>query len=363
MLKKFGFITMVVFLFSAIVLSACGSDKQAGTSTDSAGNTAAASKDKSLVISDWGGVHGEALKKAIYEPFEKKFGVKITQVTPPDYGKIKAMVDNKTVEWDIATVESGFVLRGGKEGLLEKLDYNVIKKDDVGKEFVYEYGISYDFASLGIGYGTKTFSTENHPKNWTEFWDTAKFPGPRSMQKTPVGTLEQALFADGVTADKLYPLDVDRAFKSLDKIKKDVKVWWTTNAQAPQLLANGEAVLSTGWFNRFNAAKNNGAQLQVDFNQAIISGDSFVVPKGSSHKDLAMQFIAFAIEPEQQAAFSKIALNTPTNNKALELLPKELVAQFGRTPELAKVQIVLDDNYWNDNYDKLNERFQEWLLK
>ena len=48
--------------------------------------------------------------------------------------------------------------------------------------------------------------------------------------------------ADGVAVDKLYPLDVDRALKSLDKIK-DHCLWYDTNAQAVQYLQDEQGVL------------------------------------------------------------------------------------------------------------------------
>ena len=37
---------------------------------------------------------------------------------------------------------------------------------------------------------------------------------------------------------------VDRAFASLDKIKKHV-VWWEAGAQPPQMLADGEVTMTT----------------------------------------------------------------------------------------------------------------------
>src|SRR5256885_16366801 len=48
---------------------------------------------------------------------------------------------------------------------------------------------------------------------------------------------EFALIADGVALDKLYPIDIDRAFRSLDRIKKDVVKWrseeHTSELQSP----------------------------------------------------------------------------------------------------------------------------------
>ena len=56
---------------------------------------------------------------------------------------------------------------------------------------------------------------------WADLFDTAKIPGKRTFYKwSAPGVLEIALLADGVAPDKLYPLDLDRAFKKLDTIKK-----------------------------------------------------------------------------------------------------------------------------------------------
>jgi len=68
--------------------------------------------------------------------------------------------------------------------------------------------------------------------------------GP-AVAVTPFDTIEEALLADGVAKDKLYPLDIDRAFRSLDKIKKDVAVWWTGGAQTSQMLKTGEVDMSS----------------------------------------------------------------------------------------------------------------------
>ncbi|MGO8077848.1 extracellular solute-binding protein, partial [Rhizobium leguminosarum] len=71
-----------------------------------------------------------------------------------------------------------------------------------------------------------------------DLFDTAKFPGKRTFYKwSAPGVIEEALLADGVAADKLYPLDLERAFKKLDTIKSDI-VWWSGGAKSQQLLAS-----------------------------------------------------------------------------------------------------------------------------
>ena len=52
------------------------------------------------------------------------------------------------------------------------------------------------------------------------------------------------------------PVGVDRAFKKLDTIKKDI-VWWDAGAQPPQLLASKEVVMTTAWNGRIQSAIDN----------------------------------------------------------------------------------------------------------
>src|SRR5205823_2462578 len=86
------------------------------------------------------------------------------------------------------------------------------------------------------------------PKSWADWWDVKKFPGARSMRDHPVDNLEFALIADGVAMDKLYPLDVDRAFKKLDQIKPHVNVWWSTGQQPAQLLLDKQFWIDDAWW-------------------------------------------------------------------------------------------------------------------
>jgi putative spermidine/putrescine transport system substrate-binding protein len=100
--------------------------------------------------------------------------------------------------------------------------------------------------SMVICYNKKKWPGDDHPKSWADFWNVEKFPGRRAIRRTPpMWTIDAALLADGVKEDGFYPLDVDRAFKSLDRIKPHVKTWWSDNAQAQQLMEQEEVDLIT----------------------------------------------------------------------------------------------------------------------
>ncbi|BAU29092.1 putative spermidine/putrescine transport system substrate-binding protein [Aneurinibacillus soli] len=338
-------------------VTACGGSKDKEAGAPAAGGS------KELVVVDWGGASSEAAKKTVYEPFEKANNVKITVVSPTDVGKLKAMVQSGAVEWDVVNSDTDVALRLEKEGLLEKLDYTQIKKDGVYPELVTDCSIGLQVYFTNIAYNTEAFPGGKHPKTWAEFWDTKTFPGARSLYKNPVGTLEAALLADGVAPDKLYPLDVDRAFKSLGKIKKDVKVWWDAGAQPPQLLGTKEVVAAAAWNGRVSSAKAQGSPIDNEFNQSLGMATSWVIPKGAPHKDLAQKFIAYAVTAESQAAYSKSIDYAPTNKKALDMLPNDVKQRIGQTPERVEKQILINNKWWLDNYDKIAERFNKFMLE
>jgi putative spermidine/putrescine transport system substrate-binding protein len=364
MFKKWTLITAGILLLLGV--AACGNDTKTSQESNKAGSPASSAasdgKSRELVIADWGGAMTDAHQK-IFDAYAKEHNVKVTVVTPNDYGKFAAMVESGNVEWDVVDFDSGFALRSGKKGLLEKLDYNVIKPEGMPKNLVNEYAIGSEFISLAIAYNSEKYPNGSHAKNWTEFFDTAKFPGPRTVWNDPVGLMESALLADGVKVEELYPLDIDRAFAKLDTIKKDVKVWYTSGSQAPQLLTNGEVVLAAAWSGRISTAKTQGAPIENEFNQGIIIDDSWVVPKGAPNKETAMEFINFAVQAEQQAAFSSAIDYAPANAKAVDLLTPEVKQRLGQNEENAQKQIFVNNEYWMDNYDKVNERLKEWLLK
>ncbi|MBP1995403.1 ABC transporter substrate-binding protein [Paenibacillus eucommiae] len=372
MIKKMMCVLFVLVL--TVALAACAGTGSKGTEDDKPTNTGSgnASTNPStntpngasseLVVVSFGGNMAETQRKAIYKPFEEKYKVKIREVSPTDLGKLKAMVESGNVEWDVVDVGADFAFRGGKQGLLEKLDYNVIQKDGIYPEFVSDYGIGAYLFYVPIAYSLSDYSEDNHPKTWSEFWDTQKFPGKRSLWSIPQITMEQALLADGVKKEELYPLDIDRAFKSLDKIKKNVSVFWKNGDQPAQALVGGDASLATGYNGRLMNARKDGVPIGIEYNQVTVGGDAWVIPKGSKNKDLAMKFIAFATEPEQQANLSKINDIAPANKKSYELLSEEDKTRLG-IKGTEQSQVIINMEYWAENYDQINERYQKWMME
>src|SRR5207247_3418783 len=127
------------------------------------------------------------------------------------------------------------LLRADREGLVEPIDWSVVKKDKLFPNAVYANGLAYCALGTNLAYRKDKFP-QGGPKTWADFWDVKKFPGNRSMLNNAIRAVQFALVADGVPPDKVFPLDVDRAFKKRVQIKPHINVWWTQGNHVQQML-------------------------------------------------------------------------------------------------------------------------------
>src|SRR4051812_44802683 len=158
------------------------------------------------------------------------------------------------------------------DDLLMPLDFNIINVSDIPRELVTLFSVGFLITGWALNYSTKAFQAGQGPQGWADFWDPGKFPGPRGMFNGAPQSLEFALIADGVPKDKLYPLDIPRAFKSLDRLKPVVKVWWPNVTQAGVLFKSGEIVMSP--WTRGADATRGGEPLTLTYNEACMQAES-----------------------------------------------------------------------------------------
>ncbi|PYO34225.1 MAG: hypothetical protein DMD86_08990, partial [Candidatus Rokuibacteriota bacterium] len=267
-----------------------------------------------LVFVGFGGSYQDGQTKALFEPFEKETGIKVIQTTGVDIAKLRAQV------------QSGGVT-----------------------------------IPMLLTYSTKAYPAGKEPRTWMDFWDPQKFPGPRGLYNAPTYILEFALIADGAPKDKLYPLDVPRAFKSLDRVKAAVKVWWSQFPQPGVLLKSGEITM-TPWTRSISFIQE-GEPLGISYDGAALTYEAWVVPKGAPNAENAMRFINWALQPKPQGELTRHVAFGPTNTKAMPFVDPKLRPLLSSDPENVKKGFLLSGDWWGPNLDKVNEQWNEWRLK
>ena len=188
----------------------------------------------------------------------------------------------------------------------------------------------------------------------------------RSVRKHPFYTVEQAVMAQGVPANQVYDYfrknGLDPAFKSLDKIKKHVNIWWTGAAQTSQLLATGEVDMVPTFNGRAQDAIDGGAPVALSWNQAIWTYGGMTILKGGPNIEACRKFIKFCANAERQATLAKHIAVGPTNPNAFKHLPAERAAVLPTNPKNFERSIEMDAAYWGKEKDVATDRFNQWLV-
>ena len=194
------------------------------------------------------------------------------------------------------------------------------------------------------------------------------------MRKVPKVNLEWALMADGVDGKDVYKVlatkaGQDRAFKKLDTIKNDV-LWWEAGAQPPQMLADGEVVMTSAYNGRiFNAAVTEKKNFEIVWDRQLFSFDLYAIIKGTPRFKEALRYIQFSTASEQLANQARWISYGPTRKSSIKLISTHATAGIKMMPHMPtapnnfKTAVLENAEFWSDNGDELNERFNAWLAK
>jgi putative spermidine/putrescine transport system substrate-binding protein len=319
-----------------------------------------------VVIRNPGGAWSETQKKYVYEPFTKETGIEVV-IVPTTLTKMLAMVKSGNNELDVADAGYDGLVELDKMKALAPIDYagwKYAKPDDIPEEYKSANTAGMALYATVLGYNKNTFANDSQPKGWAEFWDARKFPGARMLADMASGSpnLEFALIADGVPMDKVNPIDIDRAFKSMSRIKPYIKKFWDTGALSAQMLADRDVVLGSIWNGRLQAIADKGAPVAVDWSQHMLSIQAYGIFKDAKNPKNAQLYVDYAMQAKTQFGMPKELNYGPTNKKAFDLLTAAQKARLPGSSENMKRCFIQDVNWWSVNRAKVNAIWSKWIL-
>ncbi|CPR21671.1 ABC transporter substrate-binding protein [Brenneria goodwinii] len=321
---------------------------------------------KEVIVRGLGGAYQEAMDIAIYKPFTEATGINV-KIIPATGSQVLAMVKAGRVSIDVLDLGDIIQFNLDKAGALEPINYSAMKysdPNDIMPELRHPNMVGNLLYASVMVYNTDVFSADSHPKNWTEFWNAERFPGPRTLadMRSGVVELEFPLLADGVDMAHIYPIDIQRAFRSMDKIKPYISKWWDTGAISAQLLERKDAVLGAVWNGRAQTLIDQGAPLAIEWNQAKQQVQYWSVVKGAPNPENAQLLIDFALQPEVQAKLTQYIAYGPTNKKAFDFVRPEDLTKLSSNPAYFANTFVQDAQWWADNLDQVGKVWQSWIL-
>lgn len=313
---------------------------------------------RTLIVASQGGTYQDAQDEAVFQPFALATGAAV-QTKAFDLDELRQQVEGESVTWDLADLPMDEVLPLARAGILTAIDYQRVDKTPLIEEIVGQYAVGSAFFSTVLAYAA---GLDQAPTGWIDFWDVETFVGERGLRRSPVGTLEFALLADGMSKTQLYPIDVERAFASLDQIRPHVAEWYDNFRQPVALVEAGNVTMASSYHVVAQEADVLG-KIAVQWNGGMLSADAWVVPRGAPNADVAMDLINFATRAIPCANFARLVPFGPVNRDAFDLIDRDRQKFLPTTEAHRAVQFVQGWNWWADNEEEVTARFKEWLLQ
>ncbi|WP_428982500.1 extracellular solute-binding protein [Oricola indica] len=341
-----------------------------------------------MTLVSWGGAYQASQVKAYSEPYAEMTGVTFVwdESSNEAVAKLRAMNEAGNVTWDLVDVVASDAIRLCDEGLARPMDVDAEladapdgtpASDDFGDLLVSECFIPQIVYSTTAAYRADVEEWGGkEPEDICAMFDMETFPGKRSLEKRPINNMEWALLCDGVAKEDVYDVletdeGVAQALAKLDTIKDQV-VWWSAAAEPPQLLADGEVVLASSYNGRFfSAIEEQGQPFKMLWDAQVFDLDGWIIPEGLPEDRLnrVLHFVKFATDTQRLADQAKYISYGPARLSSAPLVGKhaelgiDMAPHMPTDPENAKNTFLYNYEWWADNRDDLDAKFQAWLAQ
>ena len=336
----------------------------------------AAGPQKALTIVSWGGSYTRSQMLAYVKPFRSRIGEWVAMETyNGGLDEIREQVETENVVWDVVDFELSDLIRGCREGLLEKIDHGMLAAGGDGtpaaEDFIpgalTECGVGQMVWATVVGYDGGKFQGDR-PAGLADFFDVKKFPGKRGLRRDPRVAMEWALMADGVAPAEVYAtLETEegreRAFDVLDRIRTSL-VWWTSGAEPVRLLDAGEVVMTSVWNGRmYRPMVEEGKDYAIVWDGQLWDIDSWGIPKGAANLAKAMDFIRFATSSAPLAEQTRYITYGPARVSAMALVDAGTKAMLPTAAENMAGALQTNAEWWATHHAELSARMEQWLAE
>ena len=347
---------------------------------------AGAAAAQEMTIVSWGGAYSKSQLKAYHEPYMEMTGVTILNddSAAEAVAKLRAMNEADNITWDVVDVVAADALRLCDEGLAMEIDPDTMlapapdgtpASEDFGDLLVGDCFIPQIVYSTTFGYRTDLVG-DTPPTDVCAVFDTAAYPGKRSLEKRPINNMEWALICDGVAFEDVYDVlateeGQNQALAKLDTIKYDV-IWWSAGADTPQLLADGEVIMGSTYNGRlFSVIEEQKQPVAMLWDAQVFDLDGWIIPTGLSEERQAraLDYVKFATDTQRLADQAKYISYGPARKSSAPLVGKhaelgiDMAPHMPTDPNNAKRTFLYNYEFWADYRDDIDAKFQAWLAQ
>jgi len=283
----------------------------------------------------------------VIQQFEERFGVKVVTDMFGSNEELLAKLQGGAVGYDTVVPSDYMVSILVKQDLLAEL--TPAKIPNLAQVFPHLKGLYYDpantysipylWGTTGIGYNADLVSPP--PDSWQVLWDE-RYKGKISLLNDEREVFGMALRAAGESLNATAPTAIHAAKTRLMTQKSLVKTYTSENYD--QLLLSGDVALAHGWSGAIMraAAERPSIKYVIPKEGGTIWQDNLAVLKTSAHKDEAMAFINFLLEPQIAALMTTKVKYASASQEARLFVPKDIA----QNPAIYPPDAVLSRLEW-----------------
>ncbi len=347
------------------------------------------------MVATLGGPAQDAMAQAFFSPFTAQTRIAIHSIT---WDGLLATLQDRTrtgtaPDQSLVLMDNASVLVACRQGLLLPIDPGQVPdliRNGHGQtdgDAISRCGRGAFRTNLALAWDRSRIDST---PSWSDFWDVARHPGKRGLLRSPRGTMEIALMADGVAPGDVYrTLDsaagLDRAFRKLDQLKPYV-VWWATPDRVVHVIQSGDVLMTLAPTDVVAAANQAGHRnFGIQWKQSIGTILSWAIPgrpaaTGSDPSPMpgpapgqasgqaddrlahARQLLSFMADPAHQADFVG---RDPGIGPLQDAVPADQASSVD-SPAASQHQngaLREDDAFWVTHLDAITARFDAWIGK
>jgi spermidine/putrescine transport system substrate-binding protein len=334
-------------------------------------------KGEELTVCVWSGGYLDSFKSAISDPFNQKYGTKVSLVGGWDQmvAQMKAAPPGKP-PFDITVSEEYATLGALAEGLYAKSDRAKFPQLSEVQPFFLtarpenarDYGVP-----LGLGFSLPMLNTAliaNKTLSWSTMWD-------KDLERKLALDAGAYWFLVAISAiwgakkdinaffDWKPGMSSDPVFEALEKLRP--AKFYKDGAELSFLMLQEQAAFAQIYSSDALGLIQNGGptfKTGIPADGTMAYGDWYVKVKGTQHDELADMFLGYLLEKETQDEFIKVQMSV-MSRKDITVPP--FWQNYPKTNEdlVEKVHLLTMDGLQRllPNFDAMGERVQQAVLK
>ncbi len=322
-----------------------------------------------ITVATWGGIYGDAQQVATIKPFTRATGIGVRiHHHGSDFQPLLDKTAKGPAPWSVVDIEHAPLSQGCNEGKFVKFDIELLlgktARDDFIPGTLHPCGIGALVWSQAVAFDANLFKA-NPPRTLADFFDLARFPGPRGLFAGAEGNLEIALMANGIPPEDVYdilrkPEGVNQAMALLETIRPQA-VFWQAGEEPEQLLNDGRVAMTTAYAARFMRPRQGARRpAKLIWSHQLWRATYWAIPAGAEDPVSAERFITYATDPERLAELATRLWYGPARKSGFAAVPATIREDLPTARKNFHDALNIDSGFWAEFGPALEERFRVW---